>query len=104
VPRPKEGTTYRFACDPHSGIMHGSFQGLLSCDHRRGRRSRPSNQRRALAVLRYLQQHECVPSRAGRQRQGGRHGANARPPPTPSLETAKSPGPFAADPRGDMHR
>ena len=26
VPRPKEGTTYRFACDPYSGIMHGSFK------------------------------------------------------------------------------
>jgi hypothetical protein len=24
--------SYRFVCDPHSGIMHGSFQGLLSWD------------------------------------------------------------------------
>ena len=46
----------------------------------------------------------CVPSRGGPPKTGGRHGANARPPPPRSLETPKPPGPFAAHSRGDEHR
>ena len=48
-----------------------------------GRADIRSCQRRALAVLRCSQQHGCLPGQ-GRQRQGGRHGANARPPAAPS--------------------
>src|SRR5262249_10998820 len=25
------GKTYRFACDPHAAMMHGSFRGRLAC-------------------------------------------------------------------------
>ena len=72
VPRPKEGTTYRFACDPYSGIMHGSFKiSWAATTEWRAPVSPLQSASRTRSVLRYLQQHECVPSRDGPSKTGG---------------------------------
>ncbi len=67
--RLKKGS-YRFVCDPHSGIMRGSFKvSWAAITEGRAPGLAPSDQRRTLAVLRCLQQHECVlPGRAAKDR------------------------------------